>query len=132
MRRILETASKNVTCILEAREVWKFSQPILSRCLLVTMNNEVSYRQQKHQAILGLLGLSDKTEICLGTTPESLYDSRLSGADPYILLETMAGFKEDYQNALRAIGSGKSPWIQLAQMHLGRGCVNLKEHIPRK
>ena len=115
MRRILETASKNVTCILEAREIWKFSQPILSRCLLVTMNNGISYRQQKNRVIAAELGLVVcPTEIsCVKS--ESIYNARQLGEDPYILLEYFANSnKELYQNALRAIGSGKSPWIQLA------------------
>jgi DNA polymerase III delta prime subunit len=115
MRRILETASKNVTCILEAREIWKFSQPILSRCLLITMNNGISYRQQKNRIIANELGFTE----CHVDNTTSIYQARLLGADPYILLERFAeSNKELYQNALRAIGSGKSPWIQLSNCGL--------------
>jgi len=121
MRRILETASKNVTCILEAREVWKFSQPILSRCLLVTMSNEISYRQQKNKAIADKLGIvtSQSNDSEQQTPVDFIYQSRLLAADPYILIEEyQKSNKELYQNALRAIGSGKSPWIQLAHLLL--------------
>jgi hypothetical protein len=120
MRRILETASKNVTCILEAREIWKFSQPILSRCLLVTMNNGVSYRQQKNRVIAAELGfvVCPTERKCVKS--ESIYDARQLGEDPYLLLEDFSNSnKELYQNALRAIGSGKSPWIQLANCLYG-------------
>ena len=37
LRRILETAAQSVTCVLEVRELWKLSPPILSRCTVVSM-----------------------------------------------------------------------------------------------
>jgi hypothetical protein len=120
MRRILETAAKNVTCVLEAREVWKLSQPILSRCLIISTNHEGSFRQQKNTAMavkLGLITGVDNTNKPLECTMNDLYSYRKHGADPYELLEkVMKGSldKSVYQNMLRAIGSGKSPWIQLA------------------
>jgi DNA polymerase III delta prime subunit len=106
MRRILETASKNVTCVLEAREAWKLSQPVLSRCLLITMNQEQSFRKQRNYGIAASLGLLPKEDI-----PEaSISELRRRGADPYTVLDSL----KNNTDCLRAVGSGKSPWIQLA------------------
>jgi DNA polymerase III delta prime subunit len=41
LRRILETSSENVTCILEVREPWKLSPPILSRCTTISMSSNI-------------------------------------------------------------------------------------------
>ena len=40
LRRILETASPNITCVLEVREPWKLSPPTLSRCTIVNMSSK--------------------------------------------------------------------------------------------
>jgi DNA polymerase III delta prime subunit len=118
MRRILETASKNVTCVLEAREVWKLSQPILSRCLILSTNQEMSFRKRKNNAVALELGLIKDTKKNEDFTYKGLHEKRMSSEDPYELLESFfknkPQLKSLYQNTLRAIGSGKSPWIQLA------------------
>ena len=61
LRRILETASPNVVCALEVRELWKMSSPILSRCTVVSMKSESSYRSRMNnqKAIqYGLIGMA--------------------------------------------------------------------------
>ena len=39
LRRILETSSSSVISMLEIREPWKLSPPIISRCIPICMNN---------------------------------------------------------------------------------------------
>ena len=48
LRRILETASSSVISMLEIREPWKLSPPILSRCILINMNTSKSFRYMKN------------------------------------------------------------------------------------
>jgi hypothetical protein len=82
----------------------------------------VSFRQQKNHAIAAELGFMPDAVVANldgNNHSEYIYQSRLMAEDPYLLLECAAGTnKELYQNALRAIGSGKSPWIQLALCRL--------------
>ena len=46
LRRILETASPNVVCALEVRELWRMSPPVLSRCIVISMKSDQSFRQK--------------------------------------------------------------------------------------
>ena len=57
LRRILETAAPNVTCALEVRELWKLSPPILSRCTVVTMRSDQSYRVTRNKTLAAHIGL---------------------------------------------------------------------------
>jgi len=57
LRRILETAAPSVTCVLEVRELWKLSPPILSRCTIVSMRSEQSYRTNRNKTIAGAMGI---------------------------------------------------------------------------
>lgn len=119
LRRILETSSTNVSCYLEAREVWKLSSPILSRCVLRTMNQEQSYRQIQNQAAAKQFGLVSRPLSLDRLTYTALLRLRQEGADPYEILawiEARDGFDDvAYQEMLRAISSGKSIWVQLAK-----------------
>jgi DNA polymerase III delta prime subunit len=47
LRRILETASSNVTSMLEVRETWKLSQPIISRCVPICISRNKSFRSER-------------------------------------------------------------------------------------
>lgn len=121
LRRILETASPNVTCALEVRELWKMSPPVLSRCTVVTMKSDHSFRTQKHAQLatrLGLLSPSPSSE--LGTISWSDIPAlRKQGADPYALLQACLHQSDHLDlsgiEALRAVGAGSSPWIQLTR-----------------
>jgi DNA polymerase III delta prime subunit len=118
LRRILETASPNVICALEVRELWKMSPPVLSRCTIIQMNNDTSFRAQQKQSLARSLHLLDG----LQSLPESITwrnipALRKSGADPYQCIDAL--FKKDVAlnpdaiEAIRAIGAGSSPWIQM-------------------
>jgi hypothetical protein len=123
LRRILETASTNVVCALEVRELWKMSSPILSRCTVISMKSDYSHRSKlNHQLALqnGILSMD-----------KPVYDSikfkdlpvlRTSGADPYQIFDSFIskskdplGMSKELVEAIHAIGAGSSPWIQLAK-----------------
>lgn len=124
LRRILETAAPNVTCCLEVRELWKLSPPILSRCSVVTMRSETSFRQARNSAVARHLGLP-----CCPPPLQQLPDLptlarlRREGEDPYRILDCFIASKgvqsREVQSCVRAIGAGSSPWIQLAAAFVG-------------
>jgi len=123
LRRILETAAPNVTCCLEVRELWKLSPPILSRCNVVTMRSEVSYRTLRNMNMakhLALIGDSEQMRLPVWSEIPQL---RKDGADPYKIVDTilLSYGPEDrgVQECIRAIGSGSSPWIQIGKFLLG-------------
>ena len=65
LRRILETASPNVISMLEVREPWKLSPPILSRCILLNVNAFHSFRYQKNLSIASTLKLIEKKKVLI-------------------------------------------------------------------
>lgn len=116
LRRILETASPNVVCALEVRELWKMSSPILSRCSIISMKSDKSFRSEKNfqKAIhLGLVSPSLK----IIPTLEELPALREKAEDPYKLIENAVDFKsKEAMKSIKMIGAGSSPWIQLAAL----------------
>jgi hypothetical protein len=115
LRRILETAASSVTCVLEAREMWKLSPPVLSRCTVVTMKPEQSLRSMSNTQRAAAFGLS--TGLPIGcTTWRDIPAARAAAADPYALLSAalQGSTADDALQALRAVGAGSSAWIQLA------------------
>jgi hypothetical protein len=117
LRRILETASSNVVCALEVRELWKMSSPILSRCTVIYMKSDKSYRLRNNYqkaANFGLINNVTYGEIRFKDIPVL----RKAGEDPYAILNTFLKSDEistDLIEAYRSIGIGSSPWIQLAK-----------------
>lgn len=116
LRRILETAGPNVKCCLEVRELWKLSPPILSRCTIVSMRSDTSFRKSKNEGLAAGLGIPREAE---RTLPDwtAIAELRRQGADPYKIL--MGLLSKNYsdvelQECIRACGAGSSPWIQLA------------------
>jgi hypothetical protein len=128
LRRILETASPNVTCCLEVREVWKLSPPILSRCKILTMRSDMSYRLNKNTSIAARYGLTQPSTPYIPTWNE-IPNCRKRGDDPYVILnaiiEKYTIHDEAVQECIRAIGSGSSPWIQLTKFIILK-CVRLE------
>ena len=123
LRRILETAATNVTCCLEVREVWKLSPPILSRCSIITMRCENSYRASRNKTIAQHLGILRPAQLTAAQTPipawNELFAARKNGENPYAILEaiqlTYGMDNVDVQECVRACGAGSSPWIQLSK-----------------
>jgi replication-associated recombination protein RarA len=122
LRRILETASQNVVCALEVRELWKMSSPILSRCTVVTMKLDYSFRSNANtqKAIqFGLLPPSKNNYEVIQF--KDLPVLRNSGGDPYAIFDSFLSSRQNTEEisneliqCISSIGRGSSPWIQLA------------------
>lgn len=118
LRRILETASPNITCILEVREPWKLSPPILSRCTLINMPSKISFRKGRNLEEARRLGLIRASASLENPKFEDIPRFRQEGIDPFEVFEHC--FKKygwenkTLQRCITAIGSGASPWAQLA------------------
>ena len=123
LRRILETASTNVICALEVRELWKMSSPILSRCTVVSMKIDYSFRSKtNHQKAIHLGLLSPLQATYESIRFKDLPVLRTSGADPYAIIDSFIsdskdpfGMSKDLIEVVQAIGAGSSSWIQLAK-----------------
>lgn len=126
LRRILETASANVVCALEVRELWKMSAPVLSRCTVISMKSDRSFRaiqcrQKAHS--LGILGTESLPVPVANITWKDIPALRNAAADPYQYIEQILQDTSDSDaiEAVRAIGSGSSPWIQLTNYLIKKG-----------
>ncbi len=119
LRRILETASENVTCILEVREPWKLSPPILSRCQTITMPSAISFRQKRNIEHAKQFGLPVQEVYTSVPSWKDIPKLRKQGGDPYAILQTCISTygiqNEALQECIRGIGSGSSPWIQITK-----------------
>jgi hypothetical protein len=115
LRRILETAATNVTCVLEVREMWKLSPPVLSRCTIVAMRSDVSIRAQTNtQRAIALGLLSSEAPPATLQHWRDIPALRAAAADPYALWSTLFSSQQrDCLEAQRQIGAGSSPWIQI-------------------
>jgi len=126
LRRILETASPNVVCCLEVRELWKMSPPVLSRCTVISMKSDHSFRIQRNlQKAMALGLLTQQPPVDDSITWRDIPALRQAAADPYAILDKLIGksmMSVDAIEALRAIGAGSSPWIQLANYLMRQEC----------
>lgn len=116
LRRILDTRSPDVYCVLEVRDPSKLSAPVLSRCTLQRQNSETSYRKTMLEGKAMQLGLLQKSQqIQFPTTLEQLAKYKEEGKDPNILLwHIVQKNSENGREALRRWASGASPWLQIA------------------
>ena len=118
LRRILDTRSPDIYCILEVRDPSKLSVPVLSRCSFQKIMNEVSYRKQLLEgkaASLGILKKQDQKDY--PTTLQDLLLYKQAGKDPnplLIHLVTTTHNTPQGREALRRFASGASPWLQVA------------------
>ena len=118
LRRILDTRSPEVSCILEVRDPSKLSAPVLSRCALQRLPAENSYRKtllEGQATALGLFVKPNPEEFPTNLTELANY--KLQGKDPNILLADLV--KNKYKNAmgreaLRRYAAGASAWLQVA------------------
>jgi hypothetical protein len=113
LRRILETASAQVTCALEVRRLECMAEPIQSRCILKRLNHtsEPSYRQR---LIKNEWSQPDDPVSPLVETPKNLDDlrtARLSGADPYKVMKQIVKGHSLEREVLKRSTMGMSPWI---------------------
>jgi hypothetical protein len=119
LRRILETSSPSVTSMLEVREPWKLSPPILSRCIPISINYKHSFRFQKN------IATANKCSLITGTHYNNVSDLKLrdiiqlrkNGHNPIEIIYSLANhYNWDYNSTeiVKKIGAGYSPWIQLS------------------
>lgn len=118
LRRILDTRSQDVQCVLETREPWKLSAPVLSRCSFVSIQVPKSYRRQLLEGKARQAGiLLENSEPACPKTLVELSSFREQGADPKYLLQMILQqpvHEREKKEALRRVGAGCSPWLQLA------------------
>lgn len=118
LRRILDTRSPDIYCILEVRDPSKLSVPVLSRCSFQKLPNELSFRKQL------LEGKAIQLEIYRKVTPnefpvnlQELLPYKQAGKDPNALLFHLVNTIYNNQKgkeALRRFASGSSAWLQVA------------------
>ncbi len=117
LRRILDTRSPDVICILEAREPSKLSAPVLSRCTLQRQLSETSYRKTMLEGKATQLGLLTKQENVFPTSLEELAAYKIQGKDPVKLLLHLVEHQKNNPHTLEALrrwAAGASPWLQAA------------------
>lgn len=116
LRRILDTRSPDIYCILEVRDPSKLSVPVLSRCCFQKVTNETSFRKQMLEGKASELGLPRTTQE-FPTEINQLLAYKQAGNDPKSLLFFLVNTK--FQNpqgreALRRFAAGSSAWLQVA------------------
>ena len=114
LRRILETASQNVTCALEVRRLECMAEPIQSRCILkrlLATTGDTTWRQMLISRTWSQATDAKVPIVETPTTLEELRDVRLKGADPYAVLVQIAKDHPLEREALKRSTIGASPWI---------------------
>lgn len=118
LRRILDTRSPEVSCVLEVRDPSKLSAPVLSRCLLQRMPSDISYRRTFLIGIasrLGFYSFPDATEFPTDISTLTTYKN--NGGDPNPVLKHLVKTRfnnEQGFEALRRWSGGASAWTQIA------------------
>lgn len=116
LRRILDTRSPDIYCILEVRDPSKLSVPVLSRCSFQRLPNEFSFRRRFLEGKAIQLELSTNTN--LDEYPKTLSELRRykeAGKDPNSLLVHLVNTSTKRgHEALRRFASGSSAWLQVA------------------
>ena len=118
LRRILDTRSSDVTCILEVRDPSKLSAPVLSRCTLQRLRSETSFRKTmlEGKAVEEGVVLQTKDED-YPTNLQELAVYKQEGKDPNKLLWHLVRTcfnNAQGREALRRFASGSSAWLQAA------------------
>ena len=106
LRRILETVSPSVQCILECRDPNRITPAIQSRCEWKQPVGLESFRRAARP-------IPAKVSGC------SVSESFSKGENPIEIIQTFLAKEETWEEALlalRAIGAGSSPWARL--LHL--------------
>jgi len=111
LRRILETASVPVQCILECRDPQRITPAIQSRCEWKQPPVLSSFRKQSQKALVA------ESPVSTGST--SCYKAFYAAEQP---IETLQGFLhgdlwEDALLALKSIGAGSSPWAHIFHLN---------------
>lgn len=113
LRRILETASQNVTCALEVRRLECMAEPIQSRCILKRLlaSADTTWRQSITSRMWSQPSDPRAPLVETPRTLEALREARLKGADPYGVMIQIAKGHPLEREALKRSTIGASPWI---------------------
>ena len=104
LRRILETVSPSVQCILECRDPNRITPAIQSRCEWKQPVGLTSFRKMSNPP-----GVPNKPFV-------SVSESFTNGENPIEIIQQYLEKEETWEEALlalRAIGAGSSPWARL-------------------
>jgi len=106
LRRILETASKSVQCILECRDPQRITPAIQSRCEWKNISFKKSFRKESQLA---------KVKPIVYTPAETCREAFLAAEQP---IDHLKGYLdsdlwEDALLSLKSVGAGSSPWAHL-------------------
>lgn len=118
LRRILDTRSNAVSCVLEVHDPSKLSMPVLSRCSLFLLSSEISYRKTGLEKKAETLFNLSSSQTSLPKTFEEVLQYKHEGKDPVPLLWSLIrNLKSDKtQIALKRWSSGYSPWLQIGML----------------
>jgi len=130
LRRILETSSPSVTSMLEVREPWKLSPPIISRCIQRCMNSTTSFRQERLIIVAKKYHLYVQPSMPSTISLDMIPELRKKGYDPIHLLYNVAYSsswdKKEILEIFKRLGAGYSSWIQLSFL-LSADCNQRKD-----
>jgi len=113
LRRILETASVQVTCVLEVRRLECMAEPIQSRCILkrLTHSSDITPRQRQIHLQWSHPDDHKAPSVKTPSTLDELKYARLQGADPYKVMTQIIKGHELEREVLKRSIMGMSPWI---------------------
>jgi ATPase family associated with various cellular activities (AAA) len=118
LRRILETVSTSVQCILECRDPQRITPAIQSRCEWKQCSFKQSFRKEKQKQIIGTSANVAVPE------NSSCLESFHAAVQPIDCLKEYLKHPTLWEEAilsLKAVGAGSSPWAHL--YHLKALCV---------
>ena len=118
LRRILDTRSQDVQCVLEVRDIWKLSSPILSRCVIKTLPNETSFRRTMIEGKARELGLWQPVDLPTDLLSLTAVDEyKRAGGDPMVYMKRLVQLYPKHpmvRESLRRSLAGYSLWAQVA------------------
>jgi hypothetical protein len=110
LRRILETVSEPVQCILECRDQQKITPAIQSRCLWRHVPNRQSFRKTAQLAQVASLLPTVQTPAATCADAFMAAEQPIDRVKEFLTSDTQW---EDALLSLREIGAGSSPWAHL-------------------
>ena len=114
LRRILETVSPSVQCVLECRDPQRITPAIQSRCEWKQCPTRTSFRRTVQRAQMPADAVVN--------TQTTVSESFAAADNPTVEIQEMLHGDQwpEALIALRAIGSGSSAWAQLYSLRLQR------------
>jgi hypothetical protein len=112
LRRILETVSPAVQCVLECRDPQRITPAIQSRCEWKQCSFKKSFRKEQQRQLVGGIPLKPATPAA------SFRDAFYAAEQPIdVLKECLKGdLWEEGLLSLKAVGAGSSPWAHVFQL----------------